>query len=210
MKLSLLLFWFTLGSAVFAQRLPVFAPKDRVITVEQWSRTEALVWAVQPNQIVLYRMFDTLAPDELVAVRPIGPSDLKLIQDAIAKIPTDVFGKLFWHGGTLHGPMVRLNFTRDGSYIDQRIEVCGVWPEWLKAPMDSISAALPVDLRITIEDEQRKYQKRLSESGTFPPIRTLPIKEYYRPPNKAPVPTATAVTPAADAPVAPAAAAAQL
>lgn len=183
MRLNFLIIWFAIGTTAFAQRLPVFAVTNRVISIEQWSRAEALVWAVQPNQIVVYRIFDTLAPDELVAVRPIGPEDLKRIRNAVAAIPPAAFGKLHWHGGTLHGPMVKLNFTGDGSYVDTRIEVCGVWADWLKATLDAISTSLPTDLHITFEEQQRKYQKDLSQWTPIPTTHSISIKEYYGPPN---------------------------
>jgi hypothetical protein len=159
---------------------------------------------VQPDRIVVYRIFDTLEPDVLLSEQLITPEQQKKIRDAISAIPSDSYGMLFWEGGLTHGPFLRLSFTSDGSFAERRIEFCGVFENWLRALCSAVSEPMTTEKKIEFEAAVKARRERLAKIGFVPPMLRTPIAEFYGPPraeknspNQALEPTSTAVTPPA-------------
>jgi hypothetical protein len=184
-------------STAYAQRPPAFAKTDRVVTVEQWGRGEATVWAVQPDRIVVYKIFDTAEPDQKLAEIPIKREDADRIRNAVDAIPKELRGQVYLPRDVYDGVMLRLSFTTDGHYTSDRIEVQNLWFQWLGQSIEAISATMPAERRIPFKETVERQALRANW-----PTKSISIDEYYKQP-KPPLPTPTSGTSAVGAPLAP-------
>ena len=164
-------------------RPPAFAKSGRIITVEHWGHAEAIVWAVQQDRVVVYRVFDTDAPDELLADIPIAKAQVEKIKQAVSAIPKELRSRLYRPRGVLDGTMLRLTFTTDGQFASDRIEVQNLWFPWLGDIVAAISNVVPEARKIRFKEAIEKRNRRPDL-----PIETISIDEYYGEANQPPQP----------------------
>ncbi|MEZ5415563.1 MAG: hypothetical protein R3F03_14755 [Opitutaceae bacterium] len=94
-NLSAILLACAITSLAVAQRSPAFAKEGRVVTLEHWGRNAATVWAVQSDRIVVYKVFDTAAPDQLLVEVPISKDQSEKIRTCVSAIPTEARGRVY-------------------------------------------------------------------------------------------------------------------
>jgi len=178
-KTLLTIVHFLVIAASAAAQLPVqFAKTDRIVTIESWYQNRAVVWAVQNSQIVIYKEGDEIgARDNLLATQPISTAQLTAIQHAVGSLPSDAFGYRFSLDSGTHPPLLRLHFTEDGKWANNRIEVTAYSPSWLKQLFGAVSAACPAEWKVDYDDSVMKYQNHWEEYIYGRGVRRLAISE---------------------------------
>jgi hypothetical protein len=115
-----------------------YADIDRILTIERWYHEECIVWAIQTSRVVVYEKRGQ-APRRVLFVGAISPTDQSAIRKEISSLPKDAFG--FHHSGgySTHPPLMRLHFSPDGKWVDDRIEVSGFMPTWVAGLLEAVS-----------------------------------------------------------------------
>lgn len=172
----------------YAQRSPAFAKDDRVVTLEHWGRKAATVWAVQSDRIVVYRVFDTAEPDQFLAEVPITKEQGEKIRISVRALSNDVRGRVYMPRGVSDGTMLRVSFTPDGHFANDRIEVQNLWLSWLEGLSQAISETMPEAFEVRFK-EQIDERNRMLNWPTDWPTDTITIEKYYEVPNQSSQPT---------------------
>jgi hypothetical protein len=154
------------------------ATAERFVTIEQWgSRGQvATVWAVTPSKITVYEV-EASERDKLLRVVSIEKNEEEKLRRLTAAIPTGSRGKVWLPRGVFDGIMMRISFSADGSFRDDRIEVQNHWRPEFEDLVAAISEQMPADLKITFKEVLERMSKPVDI-----PIVGVPIKEYYRGP----------------------------
>lgn len=179
-------------TTVFAagRQSPVYAKDGRIVTLEQWGRNEALVWAVQSDRIVAYKTFDTAAPDLLIVEVPITKELAEKIRACVSAIPHDAGGRVYAPRGVFDGVMLRISFTTDGHLSNDRIEVRNLWLPWLAGITQAISEVMPDKQKIRFKEQIEAQDSRLKWSTDWP-TESITIEKYYEVPGQPSKPTAS-------------------
>jgi len=175
-------------SFAYAQRSPAFAKDSRVVTLEHWGSHAATVWAVQPDRIVVYKVFDTAESDQLLAEVPITKAQSEKISAGVSSIPKEVRGRVYVPRGVLDGTMLRVSFTPDGHFANDRIEIQNLWLPWLADVTQAISEVLPQEQKIRFKEQIEERNRELKWPADWP-TETITIEKYYEEPNQSPEPT---------------------
>ena len=175
--------------SAYAQRPSAFAKTDRIVTVEHWGRGEATVWAVQKDRVVIYKVYDTASPDELLAEIPIKKDQADKIRKTADAIPKEVRGRVHFPRGVFDGSMMRISFTSDGHFASDRIEIQNLWFFWLGDTVQAISEVMPEARKIRFKEMIEERIRALKWRADWP-VESILIDDYYKAPNQTPEPTA--------------------
>lgn len=182
MKTSPLLALLVIASTAFAGPPGDFAPDGRILTIGQGGEEAATVWAIQEDQIVIYRVFGYYKrTDELVTTKPITPDQRKAILDAVRQIPRSAYGHMHTAAYTTHAPFLRLCFTQDGSLSALKmIEIEAHVPLWLDEIISTVSSICQPEASITYPQAVAEYQKQIPESS-ISNVSKYRLRDDYRP-----------------------------
>lgn len=172
----------------YAQPSPTFAKDRRIATIEHWGRNAATVWAVQSDRIVVYKVFDTAEPDQLLAEVPITREQSEKIRACVSAIPKEVRGRVYMPRGVFDGTMLRISFTPDGHFANDRIEVQNLWLPWLAGVTQAISEVMPEERKIRFKEQIDERNHMLQWRADWP-TETITIEKYYEVPNQSAQPT---------------------
>ena len=157
---------------------PRYATSERIVTIEQWGGRGqiATVWAVLPTKIIVYRV-EGSGRDKLLRIVSVVKKEEEKFRQLVSAIHAESRGKVWLPSGVSDGFMMRVSFTDDGSFRDDRIEIQNHWRAEFEELVAAISEKVPADLRITFKEDLKRMPTTVGI-----PIVSIPIKEYYRVP----------------------------
>jgi hypothetical protein len=146
----------------FAKR---HAPINRLVTIEQWDMRAGRAWIVLADRIVVIDQKSHVGSEPTIAGQiPLSAADLRRINDAVAKLPPSVLGKIFNADGVLDGTSLHVSFDPEGKQDDpSRITLSNTWVEDLRPLVSAVSELGPKDCPIhfieemTTPDHLRNY-----------------------------------------------------
>lgn len=150
---------------VAPQPVPGGPPRaERILTVEEWFQSAATVWVVTPDKLTIFRKYDFVGrSDESLAELRLSPSEIELIKTAIKTIPQDAYGFAHQDERFLHGPVLRLVFSGDGSSSQKVIELHSIVTPWEENVANAISRLVPDTMRISFAKLVENYNHDMAQ-----------------------------------------------
>jgi hypothetical protein len=163
MKKSSLLALLVIASTAFAGPSGDFAPSGRILTIVQGGEDEATVWAIQEDQIVIYRVFGFYnRTDEMVTTKPITPDQRKAIQGAVRQIPKGVYGRKHSAAYSTHPPFLGLSVADgDSRPALKTIELEAHVPDWLETVLSTVGSICHPEAPITYPEVVIEYHRHV-------------------------------------------------
>jgi hypothetical protein len=165
-----------------AKEPPESARTGRIFTVEQWVDHVAVVWAVTESRIVVYRTSDFVTDQcRMLAEVPLAAGALDRLRKAVAGLPADAAGSAFMAPNAGHAPMLRIDFSSDGSLSDRRIELWGVSLPWQRVFCEQFADFVPEAWRPSFDAEVAGWQAQRTDAERSVTRKTL--DEIYNEPE---------------------------